>query len=83
MISARTLVWPGPAPETDALALAHVARACAHAYTESLGLAPRPTPDRADAAAESVGHAIETSSRRGDGDDVASMAWTLNAVEQT
>ena len=38
VISARTLVWPGPAPETDALALAHVARACAHAYTESLGL---------------------------------------------
>ena len=32
------MAWPGPAPETDALALAHVARACAHAYTESLGL---------------------------------------------
>ena len=77
------MVWPKPAPETDALALAQVALACAYAHTESLGLAPRATPDRADAAAESVGHANETSSRRGDGDDVASMAWTLNAVEQT
>ena len=32
------MVWPGPAPEIDALALAHVALACAYAYTESLGL---------------------------------------------
>ena len=32
------MVWPGPAPEIDALAFAHVALACAYAYTESLGL---------------------------------------------